>query len=548
MSVKSSPNRHAGQHNQFSKLPALVLLGLGAGVVTAGAISLFRFLIELPVQIYTAMGVDHSSPWVRFMIPVIGAALFWLFWRSQNPSSRRVGVPHLYEHLSYHHGELPMRNLFNQLIGAALAIGTGQPVGREGPGVHIGAAISSWLGLKSGISYNHQRLLFGCGSAAAIAALFNTPLAGVLFAMEVILLEYSLAGFTAIIVAAISADSLTRHIFGNPEPLGHSIVSTGILDQIPVLVALTLCIGFAGLIFQQILVTLAKNRSKYLSLNIMTTGVLVGLLLAIEPNFVTSVHHVMQNTLELEYNSTELWQFTLFYLLVPPIVLGLGIPGGLIGPSLTAGALIGALLSVSMGSWGHNVDATTLSLIGMAAMLSAVIHAPLAALLAVFELSGSVQTLTLAMTVIVLSDLMMRSLFRMPSIFERLLTAQGLSRDTHLYRRVMMSSNVRDLMDDSFHDHRGRGGIDSSIESNWHLVDHEDQHRVFSHAEMSEELTDSTVDSASFCSVDVRSSLLQALDTMQREGCERLIVTKKGIVQGVLSQKHIEDFYRNAED
>jgi CIC family chloride channel protein len=201
-----------------------------------------------------------------------------------------------------------------------------------------------------------------------------------------------------------------------------------------------------------------------------------------------------------------------------------------------------------MGSWGHNVDATTLSLIGMAAMLSAVIHAPLAALLAVFELSGNVQTLTLAMTVIVLSDLIMRSLFRMPSIFERLLMAQGLSRDTHLYRRVMMSSNVRDLMDDSFHDHRGRGGIDSSIESNWHLVDHEDQHRVFSQAEMTEELTDSAVDSAIFCSVDVRSSLLQALDTMQREGCERLIVTKKGIVQGVLSQKHIEDYYRNAED
>lgn len=540
--------KSVGHHNEFSKLPFLVLLGLGSGLASALVIMLFRWLIELPVLFYTSWGLDHSSAWVRFSIPVCGAALFWLFWRSQPPASRRVGVPHLYEHLSYHHGELPLRNLVNQLIGAALAIGTGQPVGREGPGVHIGAAVSSFLGLKGGISFNHQRLLFGCGAAAAIAALFNTPLAGVLFAMEVILLEYSLAGFTSIIVAAVSADALTRHIFGSPDVLGHSIQSSDIFSQLPVLAVLTLCVAVAGYIFQQLIVTLAKNRSKHLVLNIMVAGILVGSLLALEPAFVTPVHHVMQEALVVNYDATTLWKFTLFYLLVPAIVLGVGIPGGLIGPSLTLGALIGALLSVSMGEWGTAVDATTLSLIGMAALLSAVIHAPLAALLAVFELSGSVQTLTLAMAVIVLSDLIMRSVFRLPSIFERLLQVQGLSRDTHVYRRLMMSANVRELMDTSLHDHREYTQVNRGAIANWHLVGAQEVHRILNLEELSAFDEDSPAQQSHDCSIDARSSLLQAMDQMQREGCERLVVVRRGVVLGVLCQEDIEDFYRNAED
>ena len=539
--------KNVGAHNQFSKLPMLVLLGLGSGLVSAIAISLFRWLIELPAALYTSMGLDHSSFWARFSIPVVGAILFWLYWRAQPPASRRVGVPHLYEHLSYHHGELPFRNLVNQLVGAAIAIGTGQPVGREGPGVHIGAAISSFFGVKSGISFNHQRLLFGCGAAAAIAALFNTPLAGVLFAMEVILLEYSLAGFTSIIVAAVSADALTRYIFGSPEVLGHAIQSSDTLSQFPVLAVLTLCVALAGYLFQQLIITLARHRSKNLLANCLFAGVLVGLLLAFEPAFVTPVHHVMQNALEVNYSVAELWKYTLFYLLVPAIVLGVGVPGGLIGPSLTLGALIGALLSVSMGEWAQAVDATTLSLIGMAALLSAVIHAPLAALLAVFELSGSVQTLTLAMAVIVLSDLLMRSVFRLPSIFERLLQVQGLSRDTHIYRRLMMSMNVRDLMDPSVHDHRALDSLNLLADANWHLVSHTEQHSIL-HREELHERSDEPGQKCQFCTIDARASLLQAIDMMQTNGCERLVVQKHGVTQGVISQQHIEEYYLNAED
>ncbi len=538
--------KNRSRNAQFAKMPLLVLLGLGTGLATALAISLFRWMVELPDLLFIEFELTHDSPWMRFLVPVVGVTLLWLFWRSQHSATRRVGVTHLYEHLSYHHGELPLRNVLNQLVGAVFAIGTGQPVGREGPGVHIGAALSSWLGVRAGISYNYQRLLIGCGSAAAIAALFNTPLAGVLFAMEVILLEYSLTGFTAIIVAAISADAVTRHLFGAPELLGFGLGNGTVFEQLPILVLLALCIGFAGLVFQQITVTLASHRSKYLSINLLAAGLLVGVLSVYDPGLMTPVHIVMQETLQGVYTGDHLILLAGFYLLVPPIVLGLGIPGGLIGPSLTSGALIGALIGVAVSGFDTPVDITTMSLIGMAAMLSAVIHAPLAALIAVFELSGSIQTLTLAMTVIVLSDLMMRSLFKKPSIFERLLMAQGLSRDTHLYRRVMMSTSVQELMDRSLSDRRS-GTANERFTSNWYLVKGEEGDRLLSHSELEQSETVLDEDNR-FVLVDVKSSLFQALDQLQSESCDRLVVTnKRGVLLGVLTRKEIDLFYRNAE-
>jgi CIC family chloride channel protein len=503
-------------------------------------------LIELPDLLILNFEITHDSPLMRFAIPVLGMTLLWIYWRTQPSAARRVGVTHLYEHLSYHHGELPLRNLFNQLIGAVFAIGTGQPVGREGPGVHIGAALSSWLGVKAGVSYNYQRLLIGCGSAAAIAALFNTPLAGVLFAMEVILLEYSLTGFTAIIVAAISADAVTRHLFGAPELLGFGLGNGTVFEQLPILILLSIVIGFAGLIFQQITVYLASHRSRYLSINLLGAGVLVGGFSLLDPSLITPVHIVMQQTLIGVHEGNQLLLLALFYLLVPPILLGLGIPGGLIGPSLTSGALLGALIGVTVSGFDIPVDTTTLSLVGMAAMLSAVIHAPLAALIAVFELSGSIQTLTLAMMVIVLSDLIMRSLFRKPSIFERLLMAQGLSRDTRLYRRVMMSTSVQELMDRSLSDRRGEI-MNERFTSNWYLVKDDKGVKLLANDEITSE-NQVNSEETRFALADVKSSLFQALEQLQSESCDRLVVTNnKGAHLGVLTRREIDLFYRNAE-
>lgn len=511
MSLKSKDTPPNTKGASLNKLPQLVLLGIAVGVVTALVMGLFRWLITLPTQFVSWSGLSTSDPWVLFALPVIGTLLLWLFLSGQSKDSRRVGIPHLFEHLSYQHGALPFKNLLNQIVGATLAIGTGQPVGREGPGVHIGAALSSWLGTKVGVSNSYQRLLIGCGSAAAIAALFNTPLAGVLFAMEVILLEYSLVGFTAIIVASISADSISRAMFGSPELLGHSLKSSDLFAHLPVLVLLAVLIGVAAFLFHEIVTRLAKQRGKYWAAKLMFSGLLVGSLFAFEPLLFTPVHEVMLSTLDQAYAEQGLYLLLLFYLFIPPLVIGLGIPGGMIGPSLTLGALIGSILGYQLVGTGFEIDQASLSLIAMAAMLSAVIHAPLAALLAVFELSGNVHTLTLALTVIVLSDLIMRSLFKRPSIFERLVMLQGVSRNTQIYRRVMTSHSVKELM-----------------------------------VQMDEVENDTRLNEQVV--IESKATLLQAMELMQSTAQDQLFVIRKNQLIGRVLRDDIERFFKEASE
>jgi len=253
------------QIQRYQKLPMLSLIGLATGVVSALLIGLFRWLIELPELGLSISGVADNltelpAIW-RFVLPLCGALLLWAIWQRQPTDFRRVGITHLHEHLSYKHSALPLPNLLNQLLGAALTLGTGHPVGREGPGVHLGAAISSLLGERFEIPASQQRLLIGCGASAAIAALFGLPLAGILFAMEVVLLEYSITGFIAVIVAAVVADQLTESLFVetvHPHLFADSI---NFSQELPLLLLLTIGISLSSLLFQELQVRVASRRS-----------------------------------------------------------------------------------------------------------------------------------------------------------------------------------------------------------------------------------------------------------------------------------------------
>jgi CIC family chloride channel protein len=111
----------------------------------------------------------------------------------------QTGVVHVMERLAYHQGCLPLRNAIMQFLGAVLCLITGQSLGREGPAVHLGAASGSLMAQRLRLSNNSIRTLVACGTAAAIHASFNTPMAGVVFAMEVVMMEYTIAGFTPVI-------------------------------------------------------------------------------------------------------------------------------------------------------------------------------------------------------------------------------------------------------------------------------------------------------------------------------------------------------------
>ncbi|MEE8378859.1 MAG: chloride channel protein, partial [Gammaproteobacteria bacterium] len=200
-------------------LPQLAILGLVSGVLVGIVIVLFRLAIEntqisfLPngdTENYEAL----SATW-RFGLPAIGGLVIGLVFQAlSHTGGVQVGIVHVLERLSYYQGHLPFRNFLLQFFGAAISIISGHSVGREGPSVHLGSASGSLLGQWLHLPNNSIQTLVACGAAAGIAASFNTPLAGVIFSMEVIMMEYTIAGFTPVILSAVSATAITRLVFG----------------------------------------------------------------------------------------------------------------------------------------------------------------------------------------------------------------------------------------------------------------------------------------------------------------------------------------------
>lgn len=225
----------------------LAMLGLISGVLVGVVIVLFRLLIEVTQSGFLPAGnpEDYESlSWqVRVLLSSAGGLVLGLLFYFASPTAPRVGVIHVLERLAYHEGHLPFKNMLLQFFGGAIAIISGHSVGREGPSVHLGAATASLLGQKLRMPNNSIRVLVACGAAAAIAASFNTPLAGVIFSMEVILMEYTITGFTPVILAAVSATAVNWSVFGKYPAFIVPALELNSYWELPLIVIMGIVIG-----------------------------------------------------------------------------------------------------------------------------------------------------------------------------------------------------------------------------------------------------------------------------------------------------------------
>ena len=201
----------------------LCLLAAIGGFASAMLVVLFIFTIEGVQSFFMSEKDDYNSltPLSRFQLPIIGAVVILFFAWLTGYKYIRSGIPFVLHRLKIANGVIPFRNTVNQFIGSAVALIAGFSVGREGPAVHLGAACSSYIGNKLNLPYNAIRSLSACGIAAGIAACFNTPIAAVLFVMEVILREYKVHIFIPVMIAAIVGSMTTSSIFGPTHEFGY---------------------------------------------------------------------------------------------------------------------------------------------------------------------------------------------------------------------------------------------------------------------------------------------------------------------------------------
>jgi CIC family chloride channel protein len=551
----------------IDSLPQMLLLGIFSGL-TAGLIILaFRLLVEIPLSFslpgHNPENFEDLPATLRFLLPVAGSlVLTLLFWRLA-PTHRKVGVVHVLERLGYHQGHLPATNLLVQFSSATIALLSGHSVGREGPAIHLGAGGASLIGQWLRLPNNSMRLLIGCGTAAGISAAFNTPLAGVVFAMEVVLLEYTVLGFTPIMVAAVTADLVIRATIGSTPLLSVPQFSIGALSEIPLVMLLGLLIGLLAGGFNRILLQTTRLNTLALHWRLLLAGILTGTVALLFPQVMGVGYDTVSATLLGQPPLLWLAGLLLAKWLLTPVVLGLGVPGGLIGPTVFIGALAGALI----GSLAQQLNEPALfqvglyAMIGMGAMMGAVLNAPLAALIALLELTGNPHIILPAMLAIVISNLTVRHLFRLPSIFQSLLRAQGLDQaqsplDQALSRAAVGSLMQRDFLWADIQESRDRAVFLAEQTADWILISDPELRALLPRSELmlwlqQAEAADDTINLLELPAnrrdpvlISFRATLKEAADCMQQRQTDILCVSSnRGDIIGLLTRVQIESFY-----
>jgi H+/Cl- antiporter ClcA len=422
----------------------ICLLAIIGGCASALLVVLFTFTIEEIQQLYLTERDNYNSldKVSRFDLPIIGSLVILLIAWLTGYKYLRTGIPFVLHRLKVAHGVIPFKNTLNQFLGSAVALASGFSVGREGPAVHLGAACSSYLGNALKLPYNSVRTLCACGIAAGIAATFNTPIAAVIFVMEVIMREYKVHVFVPVMLASITGSLITQSVFGASHNLQyfHTIALTQ--QHYFSLIFLATFLGILAAAFNKYLVLIIKHSVKYhIILRLILAALITGTLGYLVPSAMGTGTSAIDISLTSNLQLGLLFSLLLAKLLMTMFALGLGIPGGIIGPTLSIGAIAGACSGAIVLQLlpGENLG-NDFILMGMAGFMAASLNAPLAALLTVVELSGQLELVLPAMIVITIASIVSRQLCKNASIFTMQLDAQNL-----LYRKPPIEEALQNI-------------------------------------------------------------------------------------------------------
>ena len=436
----------------------LAFLGLITGFLAGGVIVLFRLLVE-KTQDYLLPGTGPENyealpSLMHFLYPVIASIVLAIIFYKWSKGIRVLGVARVMERVAYHQGYLTVRGVILQFIGAAVAIIGGHSVGREGPHAYLGAGAASLFGQFFKLPNNSIRTLVASGAAAGIAASFNTPLAGVIFALEVIMMEYALNSFVPVMMAAVVATALSNAVLGGDPAFSIPLLQATPLKEIPFVLILGVVVGTFAALFNHVL-TLITTHTQSIAIwwRLLASGVLVGLIAMFQPEVLGIGYDTVNASLLGEFALGTLLLLTVGKLMATSLSVGLGVPGGMIGPAFFLGATLGGVVGIA-ASWVYgDTHIGFYALLGMGAMMGASLQAPLAALTAIMELTYNPGIIMPGMLVIVVAQLTTSELFKKQSLFITLLRSNGLDYSVEPVLQVLRSVGVASVLNDKFERH-----------------------------------------------------------------------------------------------
>jgi len=437
-------------------LPQLALLGLLSGIVTGVVILLFRLAIEWPLEYFLpgsgSENFEDLNILTRGLLPLAGALALGLMLHRLSSANRKVGIVYVMERLNYHQGYISLRSAIVQFIAGVATVVTGQSAGREGPAVHLGAAFSSLMGQWLRLPNNSIRTLVACGCAAAISASFNTPISGVIFAMEVVMMEYTIAGFTPIILAAVSAAIVNQLVYGSDPAFSVPALTMNSLLELPWIIAIAVIIGIAAAAFIHLVESMGRFHHRPVLLRLSIAGLLMVPFAIVAPQTMGIGYDTVSQTIHGELMFGVLLGIGVAKLVITGLSIGLGMPSGVIGPTIFMGATLGGAMGL-VGAQIFPEQASSVgfyAMLGMGAMMGAVLHAPLAALMALIELTRNTNIILPGMLIITTASLVTSEAFGKKSLFLTILKSQGLSYQNSPVIQALRRVSVGSIMERNF--------------------------------------------------------------------------------------------------
>jgi len=409
------------------------IVGLAGGF---GAIG-FRHLIDLfQTLTYGAKGdlleVVTATPWYwKVWVPALGGLVVGPLVYFLAREAKGHGVPEVMEAVALRKGVIRKRVVLVKSLASAVSIGTGGSVGREGPIVQIGSAIGSTIGQVLNVSAERIRTLVGCGAAAGIAATFNAPIAGSMFALEIILGDFGLATFSPIVICSVVATAVSRHFLGNTPAFivpPYRLVSAW---ELPLYAVLGLFCALVAVAFTKSLYRMEDlfDGFKFPEyLKAVLGGLILGLMALVFPHILG----VGYPGIDLALMGKLTWWFMLllivFKILATSITIGSGGSGGIFAPSLFVGAMAGGFFGSAVHAVFPDITASAgaYSIVGMAAVVGGTTHGPLSAILILFEMTGNYRIILPLMIACIISSVAAGQLLR-ESIYTLKLARRGIN-------------------------------------------------------------------------------------------------------------------------
>ena len=429
-----------------------VAVGLAGGFGAVG----FRYLINFFQSLAYGsskelLGVVLALPWYhKVWIPALGGMVVGPLVYFLAREAKGHGVPEVMEAVALRGGIIRKRIVIVKTLASAISISTGGSVGREGPIVQIGSAIGSALGQFLKVSADRMRTLVGCGAAAGIAATFNAPVAGSMFALEVILGDFGLATFSPIVIASVVATAVSRAYLGDTPAFivpTYELVSAW---EFPMYLVLGVFCAVVGVTFTKTLYRIEDLFDEFKFPEYLK-AIIGGLILGFGGLVFPQILGVGYGAIDLALMQQLAWWLLLVLIvmkiLATSITIGSGGSGGIFAPSLFLGAMAGGFFGAVVHNLFPNVTASpgAYSIVGMGAVVSATTHGPLAAILILFEMTGSYKIILPLMLSCIVGTIASGQLLR-DSIYTLKLSRRGVDIREGKEVNTLKSMFVKDVM------------------------------------------------------------------------------------------------------